>query len=196
MFELITANDLACKTSSEVKTWLENVWSGKTNIYSEFNWLGMASVADSMMREAVRNDNKKSSFDWAEISLKVYEKLAESSDESISYSNELSAMMIRVFMIDNFGEVKGNYILDSQKIIDWFYDNLDLPLADALEKSNKWRRLIQEKNFSELETDRDELIKVRRIKNCLNVIEALKNTGKVSLENEIQKWLVEKSNLI
>lgn len=196
MSELLTANDLACKNSGEVKTWLENVWSGKTKTYPEFNWLGLASIADSMMREAVRNGDKKSSFEWAEISLKVYEKLAKSSDESISYSNEISAMMIRVFMIDNFGNLKGNYILDSQKIIDWFYGNLDLPLAEALEKSNKWRVLIQEKNLSQLEADRDELIKVRKIKNCLGVIEALKNTGKVSIENEIQKWLVEKSNFI
>lgn len=196
MSESLTANDLASKTSGEVKNWLENVSVEQITPDSEFNWLGLASVAGSMMREAVENGDKKSSFEWAEISLKVYEKLAESSEKSISFSNEMSAMIIRIFMINNFGDLKGDYILDSQKIIDWLHGNLDLSLDDALEKSNKWRRLIQEKNLSELETDRDELIKIRRIKNCLGVIEALKITGKVSIENEIQKWLVEKSNFI
>ena len=105
-------------------------------------------------------------------------------------------MIIRVFMINNFGDLKGNYILDSQKIIDWFHGNLDLSLDYALEKSNKWRRLIQEKNFSEIETVKDELIKIRRIKNCLSVIEALRNSEKVSLDKEIQKWLVEKNTFI
>jgi hypothetical protein len=143
MTESLSANDLADKTSGEVKNWLENVSPEQIKSDSEFNWLGLASVADS-----------------------------------------------------NVGNLAGSYILDSQTIIDWFYDNLDFSLDNALEISNKWGRLIQENNFSELEIDKDELIKVRRIKNRLSVIEALKNSKKVSLENEIQKWFIEKNNFI
>lgn len=196
MPNLFNANDLACKTSSEVKSWLDDVLSRKIETSSEFNWLGLAEVAGSNAREAAVKDERFSSIEWAEISLRIYEKLSKSSDKTISHSLKTSAMMLRVFMINSFGNLKENHVFDVQKVFDWFYDNLDLSLDSALEFSNKFKGLIKDKKFSELETNRNELIKIRKIKNCLGVIGELKLSDKIFIEDGIQKWLVEKDNLI
>jgi hypothetical protein len=189
MTESVTANDLANKSLTEVKTWLVNISPSQITSDSEFNWLGFAFVAGSNARKYARENEKDESLGWAEISLKIYEKLSETSDQNISHSCEMSAMTLRVYLIDNFGDLKGNYVLDSQIIINWFYNSLDLTFDEVLEESSLWNNLNHEEKILRLKTSPDNMIKIMRIKNRLVVIDSLQKTEKIELNDDLKLWL-------
>ena len=115
--------------------------------------------------------------------------MSESNDKNAANACELSAMTLRAFMINSFEDLKGSYVLDSQIIIDWFYENLDLSLKDALEESDQCHKFRHEEKISRLKTDPTKIVMITRIKNRLTVIEFLQKSGKVNLDNNLKTWL-------
>jgi hypothetical protein len=101
----------------------------------------------------------------------------------------MSAMTLRVYLIDNFGDLKGNYVLDSQIIINWFYNSLDLTFDEVLEESSLWNNLNHEEKILRLKTSPDNMIKIMRIKNRLVVIDSLQKTEKIELNDDLKLWL-------
>ncbi len=157
-----------------ILSWLINALSGQLTPNQDINWLSLAEIASF---KANQNNDLK----WAEISIKIYDYLAEKSDKKKRGSGEsfkLSAMMLRSLMMQRLGTSVNDEILDINIILAWFKDSLNLSFKDVLIKTENWRTLPIE-NIREL----------RQIKNRLKVIQGLAESDHITLDKFFCQWL-------
>ncbi|WP_161938056.1 hypothetical protein [Mastigocoleus testarum] len=167
----MSANDLVGKDVQFVKKWLEAVLADESKILNDFNWLGFAEVSAS-------NAKRLKSLDWADISIRAYEKLLSEHSEDMGKSFYISSMILRTSMIGMFGPSKGHPILDVDTIISWFNKYTKIPFEVAKSKSASRERCTIE-----------DLRQLRNIKNRLAVISELSKIKDVQLDEYLQKWL-------
>lgn len=48
-------------------------------------------------------------------------------------------MMLRAYMISKLGAIPGNLVLDSSRIVDWFFKNLKISPKEALTIALSWQ---------------------------------------------------------
>jgi hypothetical protein len=177
----MTANYLLTKDSQTVQEWLEQVWSKQTWVSDDFNWLGLAQVA--VQKATGTTSEQEAKLKWAEIALNVYAYLTRQ-DVNGQNSFELSAMHLRAAMIRQFGAVADHPILDGKPIAKWFFDRTFTPREEVMQVLGGWRKLpIQD------------ILKLRKIKNRLSVIELLMQDGYLQEHHELREWVMIKKYL-
>jgi hypothetical protein len=188
-------NELIKDSPENIKAWLNKIILDKPDFFYNFSWLGLASVLSQNTNHEIDKNNREMSLIWAELAIKAYAVDSElANDKTHFYSNELSEMMLRARLINQFGEEKNHFLLDSKIIFRWFFERLNLSFEAAINESENFRRLTSNKQLELIEL---ELIsKIRQIKNRLSVIDILRKNPKVKISAELEKWLEIKSLLI
>jgi pterin-4a-carbinolamine dehydratase len=173
----IQLNQILQEDADWVLNWLTTVELEPSSAPEEFNWLGLAEAAGFDALEDDRH-HPNISIKWAEIALKVYNKLAESTNVDTRDSLLNSSMMLRAAMIVKFGAIPDHPVLDVNSILHWFKDSLKMSYSEAESKAANWKKCKIE-----------EIRELRKIKNRLKAISVLANSGKVVLAPEINLWL-------
>lgn len=185
--EIETANDVLNLPAEEAKQWINEVWSGKRKVDNNFNWHGMAEVAGDYGTSEKKYVNGKPNLKWTEISVSIYEKLAMSGNSKDYRSFMPSAMQHRAWAITRHGERKGDYILDPDIIVRWFFNDLKLSYEEALKKSLEFRSL---KSVDEIKNFDIELLReLKNIKIHLSPIKWLVENSNYKPSEELAKWL-------
>lgn len=162
-------NQLLLRPPSEVELWLQ-----QPDAPTGFNWLGLAEVAGN---KAMRGD-RDTDLAWARVSVSVRYRLAEMMGESSEYSGQItSAMRLRAELINRYGHVDGDPLLDCQAIFRWFIDRHAGQFDQAAVDTNHWLDLPIER-----------MRELRRIKEELNVLRRLDHCA-LATNDEFQRWL-------
>jgi hypothetical protein len=156
----------------QVTTWLDGLAVGEPVEDEYFNWELLAFTAAARAHE-------ERSLPWARLALMVYEALAERASDRERHSFMLSAMNLRASMIREFGSREGDDVLDSEIITAWFQRIATLSIEEAARASSE-----------DLSTLPLELLrKLRDIKNALNVVALVAETGALQKHPELESWL-------
>jgi hypothetical protein len=156
----------------QVAAWLDGLAIGEPVEGEYFNWELLAFTAAARARE-------EPSLWWAQIALRVYGVLAERASSRESHSLMLSAMNLRASMIREFGSRQGDDVLDPESIVAWFQRVATLSMEDAAKASSEDLRTLP----------MEMLRKLRDIKNALNVVALVSETGGVRKHPEVEGWL-------
>jgi hypothetical protein len=186
------AHDLLCKQPIEIQGWLHRVWSGEITPPQHFNWLVLAEVAGTYaQRNFVLRPEEASaeeSLKWAEISISVYERLAQEAKDGFSF--ETSGMVLRAFLITKLGVKFGHPILDPSVIFAWVRKGLALPIIEVRQRAKDWKeRLATGLATSASNSSVQELVSLRRIKIRLYPVKLLTENGCLQPDDEITDWL-------
>jgi hypothetical protein len=171
-------NQLLQQDVSQVQDWLKNVWSGKQKAPENFNWLGLAEAATSVAYSDYANNIKAPNIYWAEVATFIYDQLSNGANLQKQDAYMLSSMALRAAMIEIFGEISGHPVLDLDRVINWFLDNLPMSYKEAETKAASWSKCPVE-----------DIRELRRIKNRLNIISVLAESKKCVLNEELNTWL-------
>ena len=171
-------NDLLELPADAVKEWLTSVWTGDEQAPEQFNWLGLADSIAFNATSSTKQGLDSADLDWACIAILIYQYLAKQSNIAGRDSYLNSALNLRVFMINRFGSIPGDPVLDLEQVLQWFLDGLPLTLEDTMRKSAHWQNL-----------DHSEILELRRIKNRLSILEHLSKDSRLKLEQDIEVWL-------
>lgn len=144
---------------------LKEIRSNLTKDYelSSLNWLG---IAEEMASHAIDKDN----LELAELAIEIYEEL---DNKSLSESFLLSAMMLRAYMIGKHGVEPYHPVLDINNILHWFKSRIP--------------RDISFSNWKELGIK--DILELRKLKNRIQVIKALRNNSSIRFCDEIESLL-------
>ncbi len=166
-------NVLLHQSPSEVLNWMQSAWSNPQVIREGFNWLG---VAEGVGTKA----NLNADLGWAEVAIRIYEWLAgRANDESIRHSELSSAMSLRASMINKRHQtVLDHIVLDSKRIVHWFYNELNVPYDEVVHKVENWEAL-----------QLDQIRSLKRIKNRLSILKSLIAKGYIQPDKSLQAWL-------
>ncbi len=165
-------NSLQHESPTYIEEWLKRVWAGQQPVPEPFNWLGLAQIAAADARS-------QKNVDWAKVSILVYEWLAaHETPRSLLSGYILSAMTLRVFMIDEKGAVPGDFVLDMDQMVRWFFENLPFSFEEAERKAAVWRTL-----------DIQEVRALRSIKSRLGNLALLVKSERLQPDQELSAWL-------
>jgi hypothetical protein len=161
------------QSPNEVLNWIQSAWSDPRVIPEGFNWLGVAEVASTKA-------NLNADLGWAEVAIRIYEWLASiASDESIRHSDLSSAMSLRASMINKKHQtIPDHIVLDSKRIVYWFYSKLNMYDDEVVYKIENWRALPL-----------DQIRTLKRIKNRLSILKSLIAKGYIQPDENLQAWL-------
>lgn len=138
----------------------------------------MAEASAFNARSGECNGLNISNLSWAEIATSVYDYLTDEVYSGTKESFITSFMLLRAAMIVEFGSVDDHFVLDSNQIIHWFFHRLTISLDEVTQKAENGKRLNIE-----------DIRELRRIKNRLNIIIALAESDKFTLNEELRAWL-------
>lgn len=163
---------------SAVLSWLDSVWSDKESVPESFSWLRLADYA----AHTARYDND---LDWAKVGTCIYDWLQQR-DPRLGYDR--SSMYLRAYFIEKRGSVNGDSLLDPNVILNWFYNSLPMSLVEAQLGIPECKKTIAKadiKGPDDLQLCRE----LRLIKNNLNVLWALVETGTLVPDDDLSRWL-------
>ena len=179
----ITVEDVFTWNPSEVQMWFDSVRSGRESVPETFNWLLLAEHAGSL---AHRLDD----LEWAKVGILVYEWLHKS---NLDYF-DLSSMFLRASFISKRGSVAGDPYLDLNLILKWFYETLPMSFSEAEVGIPKCKETIAKANIK-VPDDLQLCRELRTIKNHLNVLSFLVESGALVPDDDLSKWLDLKAKL-
>jgi hypothetical protein len=172
---IVDAQALLASDVLTAQRWLDNAEANPTSIPSDFNWHGLAEGAATNARVTSAIDDADA---WASVSLRVYARLAANAERSASF--ELSAMNLRSWMIARYGRSERDPARDLRKLVDWFQQNIPMPIAEVEIQVGQLRALPMAQWSERLELVRT----LRALKNRLNVFRNLDD-----VPDEIRPWL-------
>lgn len=91
-----------------------------------------------------------------------------------------SAMNLRAWMIRELGSRKGHAVLDPEPIASWFLQLTSVPIEEARQLSS-----VEDLRTVPIE----KLRQVRKIKNALNVLALISDSGILQRHPELEGWL-------
>jgi hypothetical protein len=166
-------NELLSWDPSRIESWLSNFASSEPPS-EDFNWLGLAEVAAS---RAVAATGSPAQLAWGRIAQAAYEQLSSRADPASRYRHTEDAMRLRAELIRVQGPRSDDPLLDCDKILDWFLQNVDHPVDAIKQRAARWREL-----------DPGEVLELRRLKNRLAILRRLDRCPGIARE-EIARWL-------
>lgn len=176
-------DQLSFREASTIKEWLKNVNSGKVIVPKDFNWIGLADRAAFMARKLDRfNENN---LIWAKIAVEIYEKLAQNNLGEESFQR--SAIMLKAHLIIKVGSHIDPDFLSIDRIIDWFFNNLEISYDEILNKIEYWQK--HSKSKEQILDNLEEVKKMRKIKIRLKVIKLLADADKILINQELKNWI-------
>jgi hypothetical protein len=142
-------------------------------------WLVVLGFGDSA-EGAGTKANLNADLEWAEVAIRIYEWLASrANDEDIRHSDLSSAMSLRVSMINKKHQtIPDHIVLDSQRIVNWFYSKLNMRYDEVVHKVENWRVLPL-----------DQIRTLKRIKNRLSILKSLIAKGYIQSDGSLRAWL-------
>jgi hypothetical protein len=159
-----TVNSLLNMSPDSILEWIE-IHKEETT----FNWLGLAQVSLNSVYHS--KSSKEDRLNWAKIPARVYELLSN------DHSHDVAGMMLRAYLIKNFGAVKGDQLRDPEIIYSWFNKRVEHSFEDYCMR-------IVPLNAMPLE----DLRCLRRLKNRISVLKLLVET--VGADNaKIRNWV-------
>ncbi|ABF87596.1 conserved hypothetical protein [Myxococcus xanthus DK 1622] len=165
----------------KIREWLDGLSIGEPVDGTHFNWHGFAYALALRARQ-------ERSLGWAHIALLVYGVLAQRHSDEEEYSFSLSEMSLRAWMIAELGEREGDFVLDSEPIVEWVQRLTIMPLEEAAH----WIAL------GDLHAVPIEKLRaMRRLKHGLNTLaHALHNTQVEQKHPELVPWLQFRTRLV
>lgn len=160
---------LLSRTPDDIEAWLR-----QPDAPTGFNWLGLAEVAGY---EAMRCD-LTTALAWARVSIAVRYRLADMMGESSVHSGQITdAMRLRTHLINRYGAINGDPVLDCDEIFHWFLDRHADQFDHAAADAGHWHDLPIER-IRELRWIKGELNLLRRLDHCT-----------LATSDEVQRWL-------
>lgn len=99
-------------------------------------------------------------------------------------SCQLAAMNLRAYLIREFGTEPLHPILDSEYLVKWFLDSLNLPINQVYRQCKTYQKFgIKKITFEQLKY-------LRKLKNRLAVIKLLSESDQIKPTNILKKWLL------
>jgi hypothetical protein len=166
-------------SATDVEAWLDGRTIGEPVEGEQFNWEVFAFTAASRAGE-------ERSLPWAHIALRVYDGLVNRSTARIAHSYWLSEMNLRARLISDLGAQEGDPILDPGIIVAWFQRMATLSVEDAV-------RLLSSEELGAI--PHDKLLKLRDIKNALNILSRIEGVRMVQAQTGLLEWLKIRSQL-
>ncbi len=150
----------------------------------EVNWLSLADKLALKTRRKAQDTTTDQALIWGEAASIAYNQSKKHSKAFQHQFIELSDMMLRAFLIKQFGPAKDHQLLDSGKIIAWFFENLSFTFEEAQTLSGQLSQLTQAK-----------IIELRQIRNRLSVVSMLTANNCWQPSEELVCWLSLKKKL-
>ncbi|QDF00185.1 hypothetical protein BHS05_32550 [Myxococcus xanthus] len=165
----------------QVRAWLDGLALGEPVEGKNFNWDVFAFTLASRARQ-------ERSLAWAHIALLIYDVLAQRHSDEAEFSFRLSEMSLRAWMIAEFGECEGDFVLDPEPIVAW----AQRLTTFSLEEASQW--MAQE----DIRTVPIEKLRaMRRLKHALNTLaHALPRTNVEQKHPELVPWLQFRTRLV
>ncbi|KAF3884098.1 hypothetical protein AB0758_32920 [Tolypothrix bouteillei VB521301_2] len=181
-------NQLLRKDASDVLAWLKDIGSGQLKApkdFNWFNWLGLAEGAATHAHIDFDDGDTTSSLSWAEAATLAYDILVSKSEPDQQESHILSLMVLRAAMIERFDAIPGHPVLDVDRIIHWFFDNLTMSLQEAQTKALSCWEDVKNSRENSIENLRE----LKKIKINLRVLLRLVERGKILPNEELKTWI-------
>jgi len=166
------------QSADQTFEWIQNAWRDTQLVPKDFNWLGLAEVAAFQARRGNEFSTRLPDLVWAKIAIAIYEYLIEKTGRAHKQSFELSIMSLRAHCIIALGSVPDDPILDVNRIVQWFFQNVEMTLDEAREKAANWK-----------ERPLEEIRELRYIKNRLSIIKPLFLKESLECNQELSDWL-------
>jgi hypothetical protein len=162
-----------------VEGWLDDVWKGVRKVPEDFDWPNLAAAITVRARAANGPDcYSKPDLQWGRLAIAIYQYTMTLVDPLTKLSLENSMMHLKGYLILYYGNIVGDPVLDANRIIEWFFQNLHLSLEEAVK---------QAANMKNLEIE--ELLRLRYIKERLSIIRFLSEDKVLEPDEELSKWL-------
>ncbi|KAF3885147.1 MULTISPECIES: hypothetical protein [Nostocales] len=177
-------NQLLQKDASDVLAWLKDIWSGQLKAPKDFNWLGLAQAAGTTASYNIHNfddSDTACALPWAEVATLTYDLLVSKVESDKQEPYMLSSMLLRAAMIERFDAIPGHPVLDLDRISHWFFDNLTMSPQEAQTKTLSC--------WEDIKGSIKDMRELRRIKNRLNVLLVLVDSGKILPNEELKAWI-------
>lgn len=129
-----SANELLQQDVTFVQAWLQGVQNAQIETPEAFNWHGLAAVAAADAHRALDRGNEARALRWAEISISIYEQLANQRHDNSFLE---SAIALRAAMIKALGVIADHPILNVQLILDWALSDLNMSPEEARERAKR-----------------------------------------------------------
>ncbi|MCP5205942.1 MAG: hypothetical protein H7A01_01945 [Hahellaceae bacterium] len=153
------------------------------NLDADVNWLGLSSQCIGAAQKSFDMGNSVNGKKWLLAALKIHNFLAEhSANENLKLGHEISMLRIKVKAIGHLGIDCEEELLDIRSIRQWFFRKVNLTPEEAEEKSRSWVTI-----------PKDEITRLRNLKNILNALEPLKNCN--GIHEDLKEWLALKNKL-
>jgi hypothetical protein len=167
-------------SAGEIDEWLHLLEIGEQPYPTDFNWLGLAEMADTRMQTQTHAKNISESLEWAKVKISALRVLSD-----ISF--EISEMQTRAFLIGNFGARTGDSILDFSILNDWFCNSVTVSLDDVIQQAKDVRIALSNNDRAKL--DIEKLRELRLLKNKIYVFKILKETDVLLNHSKINDFL-------
>jgi hypothetical protein len=195
MFNSIDLNSLVQREPQEIKSLIDQFVSGENVFPENFNWLGLAELSGSMAREKADLSSFNLSCSWAEISICIYEILANlSTNLSEKFAFEESSMFLRANLIKKFGAKENDFVLDQNEILNWFHRNLGFMTIQEFKEeiliANELKSRLSSVELPEEIQNYTNLVKrLRSIKRSLSIVKLIAESEKVVLSPQVSQWI-------
>ena len=174
------------KNAEDLLQWIRLAEGQKVDLPKDFSWYSLSSAIIARMKALIRHKNFESVTAWSKIVNEIYNNMANgnlSSSEGAALKNEI--MQMRAALIMKFGVSKAHPLLDEDPLVAWFFHDLIYPLDTAIQKSDAWQNLKQQKKIRLLRENKyknsdieqnitvEDLKTLRNIKNKLAILKPL-----------------------
>lgn len=196
----LTINLLA-KTPEDLLEWVKLARSQNVDLPEDFSWYSLASSITSRIKTLIHDRRFECVNAWFKIVNEIYDNVASgnpNSSEADALRYEI--MNMRAALIMKFGISKADPLLNEDLLLAWFFHDLNVPLDTAIQKSDDWQNLKQQKKVRWLSDseERDngnhknvtieDLKTLRKFKNKLSILKPLYQ-HKLIENRELGDWI-------
>jgi hypothetical protein len=180
----MNVNELLSKDSDFIIKFLHSI--NMEDISSDFNWLGLGEISELNASQYLQKNMPDEGMRWLKIALFSYDFLSKKNPvNSDIFSYEIKIARVRVQGINYFGVSNNNDLLDFNFILHWFFSFVDaLPITKKIKLCDDWKKL-----------ERGEILRLRKIKNAINVIDEIKDKVLLKQNPSIMEWMNIKNKL-
>jgi hypothetical protein len=184
--------EISKREDEELLDLLESKILFSMQLSDNFNWLGLAEIASLKVAKNLHKKKLDCALKWAENGISIYEFLSFRNDEHYD-SLSLSSMRLRVNMIMALGNNPLHSVLDVEKVFSWFREKLNFSYEEALSKAENsslvLNNIVQPNSNIQNPDDISEILELRKIKNRLNLIQALAEDKENKIPDDLKNWL-------
>jgi hypothetical protein len=168
---------IVSQDTGSIKAWFKDKLNKKSDYPLDPNWwVGLATVLSQQSMEIERWDLER-----LKVAIDIHYSLGD--DSSLN-----SAMLLRVSAINKFGSFSTSEAEDIQEINNYFFGRLNMSLAEAEHKASLFQEGLSEGDIYK-HLSNDELLELRKLKGCLNIIQELGEDWVRKLNPIINDWL-------